>query len=261
MHASDEMLTNEAESDNEQDLRKFTAQFLKPASTLFAVQKVQGATVREETTRAYRKMVDAHLLITGVLAAAIERVGGKVVETSPAYEERTALFASFVIGMDLCERAIEEGRYLQALTLVRQEMEIIAQLITITRGKRQEGKQPKVTVLEEPLRRLYDDLSAAAHVSRHHIVRAATEMDVSTMELPGATSGTRYFPVFDETIARRCFSLHLMLVLRLIEQMSIDYHEQYAPEDHFRRDDANALELAVSLMVAEEMFEDDRASA
>jgi hypothetical protein len=85
---------------------------------LFALQRVFGDKVREQTMKAYGRLVDAHLLTTGVLAAALLRVNGKITPITPTSEERNALFASFVIGIEACESAIAEGRYLQALALL-----------------------------------------------------------------------------------------------------------------------------------------------
>lgn len=170
-------------------------ELIKSASTLYAVQKVYGDKVREQSRAAYRRLVDAHLLITGVLATGLLRINGKITPITDTSAERDALFASYVIGMEACERTIEEGRYLQAHALLRQEMETLAQLKAVTAGKRKKNRSPNVAVLEKSLARLYDGLSAAAHVSKHHMVRAATEWDVSGENLPGPTSGTRYFPL------------------------------------------------------------------
>ncbi len=231
-------------------------ELIESAATLYAAQKIYGDEVREQTKVAYRRLVDAHLLITGVLATGLLRTNGKITPITDISEERNALFASYVIGMDLCERAIEEGRYLQAHALLRQEMETLAQLKAVTAGKRNENRSPNVAVLEKSLARLYDGLSAAAHVSKHHIVRAATKWDVSTEDLPGPTSGTRYFPVFVEELARRSFGLHLMLTLRLIEEMSIDLHERHG-DDGFSEREVETVNLAVQLMIAEGVLEQD----
>ncbi len=186
-------------------------ELIESAATLFAVQKIHGDKVREQSKAAYRRLVDAHLLITGVLGAALLRINAKVTPITSTSEERNALFASYVIGIETCERAIEEGRYLQAQALLRQEMETLAQLKAVAGGKRNQNRSPNVAMLEQSLARLYDDLSAAAHVSKHHIVRAATDWEVHHENLPGPTSGTRYFPAFIEELARRSFGLHLTL--------------------------------------------------
>ncbi|MCG3776979.1 MAG: hypothetical protein JW395_3853 [Nitrospira sp.] len=229
-------------------------ELIESAATLYAVQKIYGDKVREQSKTAYRRLVDAHLLITGVLASGLLRISGKITPITDTSEERDALFASYIIGMEPCERAIEEGRYLQAHALLRQEMETLAQLKAVTAGKRNENRSPNVAVLEESIARLYGELSAAAHVSKHHMVRAVTEWDVSGENLPGPTSGTRYFPAFVEELARRSFSLHLVLPLRLIEEMSINLHERYG-DDGFTEREAEAVNLAVQLMITEGMLE------
>ena len=231
-------------------------ELIESAATLYAVQKVYGDKVREQSKAAYRRLVDAHLLITGVLATGLLRTNGKITPITDTSEERNALFASYVIGMEACERTIEEGRYLQAHALLRQEMETLAQLKAVTAGKRNENRSPNVAMLEKSLARLYDGLSAAAHVSKHHMVRAATECDVSGDNVPGPTSGTRYFPAFVEELARRSFGLHLMLTLRLIEEMTIDPLEQHG-NDEFTEREVEAVNLAVQLMIAEGVLEQD----
>src|SRR5688572_9263378 len=94
----------------------------EPAAMLYAAQKVYGDRVGAQSKVAYGRLLDAHLLLTGVLASALLRINGKIAPTTSAIEQRNGLFASYVIGMDTCECAIEEGRYLQAHALLRQEM-------------------------------------------------------------------------------------------------------------------------------------------
>lgn len=230
-------------------------ELVEPASTLFAVQRVYGDNVREQTMKAYGQLVDAHLLTTGVLAAALLRINGKITHVTPTSEQRNALFASFVIGMETCENAIAQGRYLQASALLRQEMETVAQIKQVSAGKKNE-KTPNISVLEQSLGRLYGSLSDAAHVSKHSIVRAATEYEIAADSLPEPTSGTRYFPALDQELARRLFSLHLMLILGLIEELSIDLQEKYN-DDAFTEREAKAVDLALRLMRTEGMIEMD----
>lgn len=225
-------------------------ELIESAATLYAVQKEYGEKVREQSKAAYRRLLDAHLLITGVLAAALLRINGKIAPTTNASEERNALFASYVIGMDTCERAIEEGRYLQAHALLRQEMETLAQVKSVAAGTRKENRSPNVATLEKSLARLYADLSSAAHVSKPHIVQIATDHALHQEDLPGPTRGIRYFPAFNEELARRSFGTHLLLTLGLIEEMSIDLHERYRDEA-FRKREVEALNLAVQLMIGE----------
>jgi hypothetical protein len=247
----------EKRDDIEADAEAHKRELIEPAATLFAVQRVHGDKVREQTMKAYGRLVDAHLLITGALAAVLLRDNGKIRPVTPTSEERNALFASFVIGMEACENAIAEGRYLQASALLRQEMETLAQLKAVRAGRRNENQSPNVAVVESSLRRLYGELSAAAHISKHDVVRAATKWVPSGDDLPGPTSGTRYFPVCDESRARRSFGLHLMLIVWVISELSIDLYERHNGDGFTERED-KAIKLAQILMQAEGIIEIDR---
>lgn len=238
--------------DVEAEIESESSELIEAAATVFAVQRVHGEEIKEQAKQSYGRLVDAHLLIVGVLGAALLRVNGKFHFMTPTSEQRDALFATFVIGMELCEKAISEGQYLQACTLLRQEMETIAQLKAVSSGKRNEARSPNISALEPSLKRLYDELSGAAHVAKHDVVRTATEYEMSGKDLPGPTSGTRYFPAFDETLARRLFGLHLMLIARLIEELSVDHREHHT-DDCFSAKDNRRLELAMLLMEAEGM--------
>jgi hypothetical protein len=237
-------------ADIEADVEAHKRELTTPAATLFGVQRFYGQQVREQTMKAYGRLVDAHLLIMGVLSSALLRVNGKIIPIPPTGEERNALFASFIIGIDICEIAIAEGRYLQALALLRQEMETVAQLKVVRAGKRNEKRPPNIGVLEKSIARLYDDLSVAAHVSKHDIVRSTIEWEVAGDDLPGPTSGTRQFPVCDEGLARRSFALHLMLTHWIVAELAIDLHERH-DGDGFTEREAEAVRLAELLMQAE----------
>lgn len=241
----------------EQRLANCAEQLLSPAATISAIQRVHGARVRELTMRAYGRLSEAHMLLSGVLASAILKVDGKIVEASQVGQERSALFASFVIGMELSETAIADGRYLQALTLLRQELETVAQLTLISKGKRKDGEVANIKVLEKSLARFYGELSAAAHVSKHDLVRTATELDVSELDVPEFTVGTRYYPAFNEGLARRAFALHLVLILKIIERMSEEHDMRHSPEDCFGEMESIAVHLAAALMKSEGLVELD----
>ena len=102
------------------------------------------------------------------------RINGAIAEADQTAFERDALFADFVIGLEPCEAAIAEARYLQANAMLGQELEILAQLKAVRANRRKLNGAPNVAVLEQSLPRLYGGLSAAAHVSQHHIVQTAT---------------------------------------------------------------------------------------
>lgn len=233
-------------------LEEMKAALILPAGTIYAAQKYAGDRVREATRNALGQMLDAHLLVSGVMAGVLLRTDGKRCPQGDHYQERRVLFASYVVGMPLCEQAIEEGRYLQALTLLRQEMETLAQIVTSHCGKRQKGKQATMAVLGKDIARVYGDLSAAAHASNH-----AMASELLTAELEGhetISTATYFYPVENKKLARQAFALHLLLSIRLIQQISIDYLKVH-PKDAFGPNDVEAVNLALELMAAEGMVE------
>jgi hypothetical protein len=203
---------------------------------------------------AYGRLIDAHMLVTGVLASGLLRINGAVIGGDQTAFERDALFAAFVIGLEPCERAIAEARYLQAHALLRQELEILAQLKAVGANRRKPNSAPNVAALEQSLGRLYGGLSAAAHVSRHDIVQSATAWDGEMDDLPGPTNMTRYFPETDEGLARRSYALHIYMILRLVEELSVDLGSRHHSAA-FTEAENEALNLAVDLMTAEGMLE------
>jgi hypothetical protein len=225
----------------------------EPTATLHAAQKAASDQVRTRTKPGFGRLVDAHLLVCGVLGGVLLRTNGKRTQDSLLIQERRVLFASYVVGMPLCEQAIEEGRYLQALTLLRQEMETLAQIITSHAGRRKPGKQATMSVLAKDISRIYGDLSAAAHASNHDM---ASELLTKVMETEEAISRATYFyPVENLKLARQAFALHLILTMNVIGQIAIDYNKAH-PEDGFGPLDKEALHLALDLMKEEGLVED-----
>src|SRR5712671_6852707 len=199
-------------SPNEQTrFEQLKAALIGPAATLYAAQNAASDQVRAQTKAAFGRVVDAHLLVIGVLGGVLLRTNGKLTQEGALHQERRVLFASYVVGMPLCELAIEEGRYLQALTLLRQEMETLAQIVTSHSGQRKPGKIANVAVLGGDISRIYGDLSAAAHSSNHNM---ASELLTQVLETEDRVStGTYFYPVLNKELARKAFALHLFLTM------------------------------------------------
>lgn len=239
---------------NEEAIERHKQERIEQAATLYAVQKVYGDEAKAKAMAAYGRLIDAHLIVTGVLASGLLRINGAIVEGDKIAFERDALFAAFVIGLEPCETAIAEARYLQAHAMLRQELEILAQLKAVRANRRKLNGAPNIAVLEQSLARLYGGLSAAAHVSRHDIVQSATAWDGEMDDVPGPTNFTRYFPETDEGLARRSYALHIYMILQLIEELSIDLANRYN-DASFTESETEALGLAIDLMIAEGMLE------
>src|SRR5687768_15851912 len=96
----------EMNDEAEAQIKTLQQELFESGAMLFAAQKVASDEVQEQTKRAYGRLLDAHMLATGVLGAVLIRTNGKIVEQAPTGEERNALFASFVIGLNSCEKSI-----------------------------------------------------------------------------------------------------------------------------------------------------------
>jgi hypothetical protein len=239
--------------DGEKKLERLKAAAFEPATTLYRAQNVASNHVREKSKLSFGRMVDAHLLVSGVLAGVLLRTNGKRTQDGIPNQERRVLFASYVVGMPLCELAIEDGRYLQALTLLRQEMETLAQIVASHAGQRKPGKIATVAVLGKDISRLYGELSEAAHATNHAMV---SELLTEVMESEESISQATYFyPVQKGLLARQAFALHLILTMKLISQISIDYNKSH-PEHGFGPMDQEALDCAMDLLIAEGMVEE-----
>ena len=239
---------------DEDAIERHKREFIEPAAMLYAVQKIYGDQAKAKAMAAYGRLLDAHMLVTGVLAAGLLRLNGAIAEADQAAFERDALFAAFVIGLEPCEAAIAEARYLQAHAMLRQELEILAQLKAVRANRRKLNGAPNVAALEQSLARLYGGLSTAAHVSRHHIVQTATSWDGEMEGLPGPTNFTRYFPETDDELARKSYALHVYMIIRLVEELRLDLARRYEGAGITAHEN-EAINLAVDLMISEGMLE------
>ncbi len=194
---------------------------------LLATGQIQSGThVRDLTHACYGRLINAHLLLLNVFAAPLIKAqnGNHLFHNDPHYSQRLALSAVFVQGLRVVEFAIEEGRLLQAQTLLRQEVELLAQMRVLSNGKPdREGYAPNLKFLEESLRRTYNDLSGSAHLTVPYKTHAATLMDDGDLPVPiDETEGTRFYPTFDADAARQCFGLHLLLMAQVAAEMLND---------------------------------------
>lgn len=240
-------------SEPEETVEFHPADLLEAAATLYLIQEERGQTASGQTRQAYGRLRDANLLVTGVLASVLMRVQAHIPIRTSQSEERDALYASFVIGMDLCERAIEEARYLQALTLLRHEMETLAKLQAVQHGTRGRSCAPNLRNLEPSMKRMYGKLSDAVHLRVHATLRHATRSTHKLHDAPRLAGAARYFPMFDRELARRSFGLHIYLTLRLIDALGADLQARHSPVVSER--ELQAVNRAVELLLIEGVLE------
>ena len=90
--AGKENVAVNADNDRE-SIEDYKQALIHPAAMLYGVQKMLGD--RAKAKQAYGQLIDAHLLVAGVLGAGLLRTNGAVTPSTATSEERNALFAAF----------------------------------------------------------------------------------------------------------------------------------------------------------------------
>lgn len=188
---------------------------------LVGIQSLKGKEARKASHDACEKLIPAHILVTGALGSCLTRMNGLRVPVSPGSLDRDAIIAAFVVGLSVCEDAILEARYVQSSALLRQELEMLALLSALRAGEPPKGKTPNVARLTEDLRRLYSSLTNMTHLTDRDLIGDLHSILVDT-DAPGDTRFTRQFPVASASGAQRQFSLQIMVILKLIEELNFD---------------------------------------
>jgi hypothetical protein len=96
----------------------------------------------EESIENNGRLNVAHKMFHGLLGALLFRANEKLLKYVDEAEKIERLCAVFVIGLQTCEQAILEGEYLQGLNLLRQEMELLAQIKHVANNSYVNNKSP-----------------------------------------------------------------------------------------------------------------------
>jgi len=135
-----------------------------------------------------------------------------VVRNNPVEREWEATFSTVHMADAPITGLICEGFYLQAIVLLRQEMEGMAQLTHILDGTRLKNLKfaPNIGDLPESIRSLYPDLSQGAHLASHNLAAlqaplANGDEDVFAL-LPYQHS---VIPKYNKHVAKTLLTVHV----------------------------------------------------
>ena len=159
----------------------------------------------------------------GIIAGVFRRLDRHIWSTEGDVLTRHLLLASFAASMNLTQVITIQGLYVPAATLVRQQMECLAELDTIESGKtRRKDKPAHVGALRWRLAKAYGSLSDIAHNDQHKLFQLfAEQQEAASMpdlaSLPDKSDRPQFnidvYPRFIEWKARQllsqqaCFSL------------------------------------------------------
>jgi len=220
---------------------------MRCAADLLAGLKVQGVAVRESAKTTYGLLLDAHMLLTGVIQSALRRKSLVPGKPSEPTAHRLLLIASFVQGIDLCETAITEGFYFQAAALLKQELETVAAISEAKSGVRANRRTPNVSHVPWSLGQLYGVLNNAAHVSETGILQSLLEV-----EPQGQAAPVTIMPVFNEVMANKLYGLHVALLTLLCLALHQLYEDLYG--EGLTEIEIKMLAIVVDFLVKEDVL-------
>jgi hypothetical protein len=201
---------------SEDDFRKAEGILKSGIDLLSSIEKSRSE-IREKSKLEYGSgLLDAHLLVTGVLHETLSRKSLIPGKTNKSITNRRVLIVSFIQGIPICEEAISEGLYVQAAALVRQELETVAAIEEVIENVREDGKTPNVKHVPWQMNRLYGELNTATHVSDHRYLA-----EIYRAEERGDAKPVSVIPTYREGAARNLYAIHVGLLI----QVAMHLHE------------------------------------
>jgi hypothetical protein len=168
------------------ELKKELGVLWHRGSELMGNQLETRVGIRERWKADAGDLIDAHQFAFSIVANEVLKKEGIPAKGSKSIDERLSLIASFVQGVDICETTISEALYVQASTLLKQELETIAAIDELAQERRKDRRTPNVGNSRFPwMRDVYGDLNAAAHVGDAEVLRGLVSRRISK-EVAGA---------------------------------------------------------------------------
>ncbi|UWP96221.1 hypothetical protein K3X44_04355 [Aliiroseovarius crassostreae] len=200
------------------DQRRKEVLSASPAVRFFADQNRSRTVVREQFRKKATKLLDAHQFFLSAVSLAINRHAGQKwpsqlsEETKAKAAQVAQLSMLFLQGVDLCEVAVAEGVYGQAAALIRQHLEVLGAIDEVWDGKRNPKCTPKISSLDEGLRRHYGVLSGIAHAA------VPDYLDYLHTRHAGDLVGASLAPVFNERASLYLYRLEVACLFEFCQR-------------------------------------------
>lgn len=113
------------------------------------------------------------------------------------------------------------GLYLQAICLIRQEYEGIAQLSHIARGTRNESRAPHIGPLEDEIKPWYGELSEGAHISSDAITQLQSVRFGGDDQIVCLPYGASLIPCYNQHTTSVLLEMHVKLRGELLKLLTV----------------------------------------
>jgi hypothetical protein len=183
-----------------------------------------------------------------MIASVVGRYNLRPGATSASISDRLSLYASFIQGIEFVETAITEGLYVQAATLLKQQMETVAAMNELAKGTRQDGRTPNVKHLLWQMNRHYDSINDAAHVGKRDLLRGFYQADAQGDAVPASV-----MPRFSATAARYLYTLEVGLLVGFVVAVGDLLQEMYG--ESWTDEERRFLFRAVDVLEREGAFD------
>lgn len=133
-------------------------------------------------------------------------------------EKFESILSVFTLGLSPIKTMIFEGSYVQSCTLLRSSIETMVQLKKILEDKYIDKQTPKISNLDEKIRRIYSELTGLAHLSDSkflsHITKGSYDYDNSEALLTPLLRTLT--PQFNSGLSQFLFSIHIVCAIETI---------------------------------------------
>lgn len=131
-------------------------------------------------------------------------------------EKFESILSVFSLGLIPIKTLIFEGSYVQSCTLLRSSIEIMVQLREILDNKYKDKKTPKISGLDEKMRRIYSELTGLAHLSDSEFLSSVTKGNYDSGEALLTPLFRVLTPQFNEGLSNILFSIHIVSSIEII---------------------------------------------
>lgn len=131
-------------------------------------------------------------------------------------EKFESILSVFTLGLSPIKTMIFEGSYVQSCTLLRSSIETMVQLKKILEDKYKDQQTPRISNLDEKLRRVYSDLTGLAHLSDSEVLSRITKGSYDNGETLLTPLLRILTPQFNDGLSQVLFSIHIICTIETI---------------------------------------------